>query len=97
MRSADVSSPYYCGQMSPQLLQQLRKLDLPAELFAQVSPSQSMELCDACASTVFDTSPLPQLGLSTPLQRQADGYADGVSTNFFPRFSAAFSARAPPQ
>lgn len=102
MRSADVSSPYYCGQMSPQwsaqMLQQLRAMDLPAELLQQLLPASAMadsNDCELCAAGLFAIANAAEL--EAPkfqlLREQLALQAVEPHGTFFSRYSA----RAPPQ
>lgn len=97
MLSAPADSPYYCGQMSSVMQQQLRSLDLPRELLQQLLPDADQPHCERCLNSVFE-----------PLVSQA---AVSLPTVFLPRASlpspisallvaestANFKARAPPQ
>jgi hypothetical protein len=98
MRSADVSSPYYCGQMSPQLSQQLRAMDLPAELLQQLLPASAMadgNDCELCAAGLFAIANAAEL--EAPkfelFREQLALQAVEPRSTFFSRYSA----RAPPQ
>ncbi|MDD9892392.1 MAG: hypothetical protein OXT49_02620 [Gammaproteobacteria bacterium] len=97
MMSAPVDSPYYCGNMSAPMLQQLRSMDLPAELISQVVPQQTLEICDGCASA----SAAPDaLLLSAEVSSEQLSVAPPALTGtsfFYLNSHSGFSARAPPQ
>lgn len=97
MLSADASSPYHCGQMSPQLSQQLKDLELPSSLLKQLVPADPTSKCDLCLATLNDL-PMP-LQASASVAVAATAIAPKVATVNTPvdDFPARYSARAPPQ
>ena len=98
MRSADVSSPYYCGQMSPQLSQQLRAMDLPAELLQQLLPAGSMDAggdCELCAAGLFAIANATNIESAAVQRFHEQPSLQTVAP--YGAFLSRYSARAPPQ
>ncbi len=95
MGTADASSPYYCGQMSPQFVQQLRAMDLPPELVQQLLPDASSTDCEFCASGVFALAQFASIGALSA--EPVSARLPGVEAAGFGYIQNSYSARAPPQ
>lgn len=97
MLSASEDSPYYCGNMSAPMMQQLRALDLPAELLEQVMPDVEAEHCDRCVAASTDPDAILPTAPEFNLPNAEAAVSHAVWSQRYASVKTAFQARAPPQ